>query len=510
MSNIYQKYPWVVILVILFMSVVSIGMIFYSFNLGYKITTKHAVLVDATMEAKLEVTQAHLWLEELVGGDKSVKRFKVKKHIEASKWYLNAMLHGGINGEGEFSPLDEKYFLLRNHVSEAIILIDSFRISSYQRVVNKDVMGAGSSSDIEYDKNFLEILNKIDTVETELQKVITQELNYFILIRNILIFIIIIINTFLLLSYKTVIRFQKDWLLKYFKVEDERDKLEELYKELRKAQSLIDTYIPISQTDLNGNIIHVNHAMCDLTGYSKDELMGKNHRLLRYPSEKAEKYKEMWKKILAGEVWEGEVKNRAKCGQVYWVNAHIHPLVDDEDKQIGYQALREDITDKKALEFLSSHDKLTSIYNRAKFDELFDYEMEQFCRYKNTFSIAIFDIDFFKKVNDTFGHQVGDTVLIECVKDMKSLIRESDVFARWGGEEFILLLPHTNKEDATIVIQKIRESIETHRFDKVENITLSIGLSEVIDGDTTTTLLKRIDDALYKAKEEGRNRLIVF
>jgi diguanylate cyclase (GGDEF)-like protein/PAS domain S-box-containing protein len=279
---------------------------------------------------------------------------------------------------------------------------------------------------------------------------------------------------------------------------------------IKDRQVLVDAYIPISRTDLLGNIIYVNDAMCALTEYSREELIGKNHRILRCPTEAAQKYQTMWQQITNGKIWDGEVKNRTKNGRIFWVNAHIHPIFDEQHNLTGYQALRENITDKKELEFLSTHDNLTGVYNRSKFDELLNYEMEQFYRYKKVFSLAICDFDNFKIVNDTYGHQVGDDVLIQSIKVIKDAIRESDVLARWGGEEFTLLLPHTSKDKAELVLEKIRESIQNNKLKSVGNITVSCGLSEVRQDDTITSLMKRIDDALYHAKENGRNKTTVY
>lgn len=274
--------------------------------------------------------------------------------------------------------------------------------------------------------------------------------------------------------------------------------------------NLIDNYIPISRTDIHGNITYVNDAMCALTGYSSTELIGQNHRVLRCPSESTQKYKYMWHKITKGKIWEGEVKNRTKNGKVFWIHAHIHPIFDKHSNIIGYQALRENITDKKELEFLSSHDRLTGIYNRSKFDELLDYELKQFNRYGKTFSLAICDFDNFKIINDTYGHQVGDEVMVQSVNIISNIIRESDLFARWGGEEFTLLLPNTNQENAKLLLEKIRTAIQDYHFKVIGKFTLSCGLSEVKAEDTAISIMTRIDDALYHSKNNGRNRVTIY
>ncbi len=508
MRNIYSKYPLVTILIMGVMAFINIGIIQYSFNIGHAMTAKHSVLVDATMESKFEITQAHLWLEEFIGGDSSIQRHQIRKNLDEAKWYLNAMLYGGANHEGVFIPVDSKYSLLINTIKESLKLVDVLQLATHSRVIDKNNREVGSASDIEYDALYTNTILKIDEIETSLQKMIAQDLEYYYWMKNILIFLVVLTNVFILISYKTILKFQKEWLFKYFKVESQKDKLEKLYKEIKDAQMLIDKYVPLSRTDLEGKITYANKAMCEISGYTLEELVGKNHRIIRYPDEKKEKYEELWKKITSGSTWEGEVKNISKYGETYWINVHIHPILNERNIRIGYQALRENITHKKELEFLASNDSLTNIYNRNKFDTLLEYEIEQWNRYEKTFSMAIFDLDHFKNVNDTYGHQVGDYVLVESVNIMKASIRKSDVLARWGGEEFILLLPHTNRDEAEIVVEKIRESIDKFLFDKVNHITISCGFSEVIKDDTSYSILKRVDDALYEAKNTGRNKIL--
>ena len=313
-------------------------------------------------------------------------------------------------------------------------------------------------------------------------------------IRNILGILVVTFITVFLLTYRSSLIFEK----KYF-----------IDEEIKEAHILVDKYIPVSRTDINGNITYINSAMSLLTGYSQEELLGQNHRILRDPMEKKEIYKNMWDQISNGKIWKGEVKNRAKNGKYYYVNTYIHPIFDKDNQIIAYQALREDITYKKELEFLSSHDKLTNIYNRSKFDQLLEYELEQYTRYKKTFSLAMLDIDYFKRINDNYGHQVGDSVLIEIVKVIKNQIRESDVISRWGGEEFMIMLPYTNIDESHIVMKKIQISIQNHTFQSVGKMTLSSGLSEVLVDDTAFSIMKRIDSALYKAKESGRNSIVI-
>lgn len=160
------------------------------------------------------------------------------------------------------------------------------------------------------------------------------------------------------------------------------------------------------------------------------------------------------------------------------------------------------------LEEKASFDFLTKLYNRRKFNSFLEYEISKANRYKEQhLSLMLVDIDYFKNVNDTFGHLVGDNILQEVSKILTICSRDTDIVARWGGEEFVLMLPQTNIEQAYLVAQKLRATIEKHKFDDVKHITCSIGVSQFHKDEDKDTLFKRVDEALYKAKKSGRNRV---
>lgn len=161
----------------------------------------------------------------------------------------------------------------------------------------------------------------------------------------------------------------------------------------------------------------------------------------------------------------------------------------------------------KELKRASSIDKLTQINNRLKLDEVLEYNFSISTRYKTGLSILILDIDYFKEVNDQFGHLVGDVVLTELAGILKSCVRESDTVGRWGGEEFLVILPHTRLEDAEKVAEKIRAAVEKMDFQKAGHITCSIGAASFCEGDDSEKLLSRADMALYHAKSCGRNQV---
>ena len=156
---------------------------------------------------------------------------------------------------------------------------------------------------------------------------------------------------------------------------------------------------------------------------------------------------------------------------------------------------------------LSITDKLTGVFNRLKLDEALNDEFNRSSRFKSSFGVIIIDIDYFKKTNDTYGHLVGDEVLIEFAKILKKNIRKIDVLGRWGGEEFMIICPQTDLEGTKKVAQSLCETISKYEFPTVGNISASFGVS-MYDGDENIDkIIARADKALYKAKENGRNRV---
>lgn len=162
---------------------------------------------------------------------------------------------------------------------------------------------------------------------------------------------------------------------------------------------------------------------------------------------------------------------------------------------------------EKELERISLTDELTGVYNRRAFNDFMHKNISRAKRHDEPLSILMLDIDYFKQVNDSYGHDMGDQVLIILVHLAKDHLREEDIFARWGGEEFIILLPQTNSNEALNLAERIRKNISDHDFPKIGLVTVSIGHTELHTDDSSDTLLKRVDEALYQAKSGGRNNV---
>jgi len=152
-------------------------------------------------------------------------------------------------------------------------------------------------------------------------------------------------------------------------------------------------------------------------------------------------------------------------------------------------------------------DPLTGIFNRRAIDKLISREFSLALRHKLPLSVVMIDIDFFKKINDTYGHEIGDYVLKSFASKVKKLIRKEDIFGRYGGEEFILILPNTKIDNSYQASERIRQKLEKMKLKGIKgNITASFGLTEILPTDNENSLIKRADDALYLAKRKGRNR----
>jgi len=172
-------------------------------------------------------------------------------------------------------------------------------------------------------------------------------------------------------------------------------------------------------------------------------------------------------------------------------------------------AIVRDFTDQRQAEMMAETDPLTNIYNRRKFSRLLDQEIQRVKRYDRSLSIALLDIDHFKRVNDTYGHDTGDYVLRRITELIKENIRITDILARYGGEEFVIIIPETDVKGASRQIERMRKAIEKNSFSGVGNLTISAGITHYKGGDSCKNMITRADKALYLAKEEGRNRVRV-
>lgn len=439
---------------------------------------------------------------------------------------------------------------------------------------------------------------------------------------------------------------------------DASERLQASNLDLQFQQQALDEHNIVSIADTHGHITAVNNKFCEVSQYSREELLGQNHRMLKSGQHPSAFYNDLWATISVGRVWRGEICNRRKDGTFYWVASTILPFVGEDGLPSRYVSVRTDITaikeaqhvlersrdelehlvqirsgelaereevlrsitnaaqdavmmidpvgrvtywnpaaeqmfgfaeaevtgkglhdlivperylerahagfsrfaatgegpaigrtttfrakhrngdefpvdvslsaiklrgqwsavgivrnatervqTEERLKQLATTDTLTGICNRRHFDETLASEIDRAARFSSPLSLILFDIDHFKRVNDTFGHQAGDRVLTQLAVTVGSTIRTVDLFARWGGEEFVVLLPGSDLNAGRLLAEKLRMALEKQPFSDVGQVTCSFGVAEYTPGDNMDALIKKVDRCLYHAKASGRNRV---
>ncbi|MCG8487753.1 MAG: EAL domain-containing protein [Chromatiales bacterium] len=283
---------------------------------------------------------------------------------------------------------------------------------------------------------------------------------------------------------------------------------------LRQAAAVfMNTAEGVIITDLDGSILDVNRAFCEITGYSKDEVIGQNPRILKSGRHDKEFYKTLWFSLITRGEWRGEIWNRRKDGNIYPELLTISAIRNPNGNPAGYVGVSTDVTsDKEAqyqLQHMAYHDPLTDLPNRRFFNAKLNQSIRLAARRGSTLAVVFIDLDHFKRINDSMGHDVGDELLKQFAQRLQNTIRVSDSVARISGDEFILLLEEIKGQaDASIAVTSIMNDLKAP-FDldgRRIRITFSVGISLYPDdGKDSMHLLRNADTAMYSAKENGRN-----
>jgi diguanylate cyclase (GGDEF)-like protein/PAS domain S-box-containing protein len=268
----------------------------------------------------------------------------------------------------------------------------------------------------------------------------------------------------------------------------------------------------------DGNIIAVNRAFSEITGYSEDEAIGHNPKILQSGRQGKAFYRELWATIGRSGRWQGEVWNRCKDGRIYPEWLTISAVKDIAGHLTHYVGVFSDITAIKTayeqLNHLAHHDALTGLPNRLLLEDRLHVALQRARREETGLAILFVDLDRFKTINDSLGHHVGDRVLCEISTRLSGLIRESDTVARLGGDEFLILMEGIdNPADASTVAEKILGNLRDTPISLEQEffVGVSIGISIFPqDGEDAATLIKHADVAMYRAKERGRNACEFF
>lgn len=271
-------------------------------------------------------------------------------------------------------------------------------------------------------------------------------------------------------------------------------------------------------TDAQGRILDVNESFTMLTEYPREEVVGKNPSILQSGRQDETFYQTMWKDLTTDGRWVGEIWNRRKGGEVYPEKLSINAVTDDSGKVLNYVGVFSDISgfkeSEQRLKYMAYHDPLTGLANRVLFRDRVKHAVESADRNGNKIALLYVDLDHFKTINDTMGHDVGDMLLEYVAYRLKGCVRESDTVARMGGDEFTILLEQLhNRDDVMRVAECILDKM-TETF-SIANKSIRIGASIGIscyphDSLDMESLIRLADSAMYHAKGEGKNRIVFF
>lgn len=302
-----------------------------------------------------------------------------------------------------------------------------------------------------------------------------------------------------------------------------QQQLAKILKDFENYKLAIDAHSIVAITDHRGIITHVNEKFCDISQYEYHELVGSTHKIINSGYHPRTFFKTMWKTIAQGQIWKGEICNRTKHGNLYWVDTTIVPLKDNNGLLKNYISIRTDITQLKSSEdhakYMALYDELTGLPNRRYVKERLKQVIQASKDEQHHSAIMMMDLDNFKTVNDTLGHDYGDHLLKMVAKRVSKCVRETETTARLGGDELLIILSHLSEDEATAHQQahSIAERISQVIYqpfvleNQVIQTSASIGIFVFKDDSIPqNALLKYADMALYQAKANGKNCICTF
>lgn len=366
----------------------------------------------------------------------------------------------------------------------------NFLFKKYNSTINELL----NLNNIKFQLLEIDVKSKLNLIESKLHKEYNKSIDKQLNIAILLFFISIIFLVISILNYIKSVKIKKE--LKAFK-----------YAVENSDNSIV-------MTDVNRKITYVNESFEKVTGYKREDVLGKNPHILKSGKLPSDFYKDMNNILDKGEKWSGEFININKFGDIYYETASITPIFNDYELT-GYLAIKLNVTDyvkqQEKVEFIAHHDNLTLLPNRRSLEKKVNEYIYECLAQQKKFALYFIDLDGFKNVNDTLGHDIGDLLLKEVAKIFKDSLREEDLVFRIGGDEFAIIIKYSNDEkDLKVIANKIIENInkpiiiKNHKI----NVGCSIGISVFPkDAQDLKNLLKYSDTAMYKAKQNGKNRV---
>ncbi|MCW8883964.1 MAG: EAL domain-containing protein [Motiliproteus sp.] len=298
-----------------------------------------------------------------------------------------------------------------------------------------------------------------------------------------------------------------------------RERNEKMLAEQRDSINKLSTAVSQSPNsivvcDIDGTVEYVNEAFESMSGYTCEEVLGKKSNIFGSDRNPQSVYDELWAAIKEGQIWQGELLKKGKNGSSYWVHTRVSPVQEEDGTIAHFLAIEEDISERKAQEnrirHQANYDSLTELPNRFLAMDRMSQAINNAIRHEQTVVMMFIDLDDFSRINESMGQDIGDQLITLAAARVSETIRQTDTVARYGGDEFMVILNHLdNANDAPRVAEKVLASLANPFFidDKELNISASIGMSIFPeDGQDPYELLRHADAAMFAAKDEGGNR----